>query len=439
MKKLTDQKVELAKNALLECIEKTAGIDDRDALNDAAFEVLYARLGDQPELLKRACEAYNHKKTLYKLESATDDNRGESFAILDAPALYQKAQDLLRMKTLTKAASASLKPRFWADEVPAVSAIEEAVPMQKFASAEKEAFNSTADMSEREFHFHLRKELQDNADLMYKYACDLDDCRKQYRKAMSGIEVEFGTMSPAMQKKAASLICSIMGEFGDSIVSEFNRRRPMQKIASVERIQAKGTLRFPSEKIYKEAQMAKQAHDEFYRMKSAMLDFAADVTDHLKQDFMPAAGLTKQAAGFGSYLVANTVLNNMPEAFGIMDGDTQKVMKKLYTPQLQNKLRELAMKRTLYSMYRDEYIRSFPDDKIIGAVNEAIQQLPPQERVRPALNIPLLKSRVIDFLGRGGIASAGDADKILNQTKLLEAQRKYQDDINDGVLTGKKE
>ena len=52
MKRITDQKTELAKNALLECIEKTAGIEDKAELNKQAFDVLYKHLGDHAELLK---------------------------------------------------------------------------------------------------------------------------------------------------------------------------------------------------------------------------------------------------------------------------------------------------------------------------------------------------------------------------------------------------
>ena len=131
MKRITDQKTELAKNALLECIEKTAGIEDKAELNKQAFDVLYKHLGDQPELLKRACEAYNHKKSLYKLESATDDTRGDSFAILDAPALYEKALNKKHTEDMTKVASASMKPMFWADEVPMAADIAEEIPVLK--------------------------------------------------------------------------------------------------------------------------------------------------------------------------------------------------------------------------------------------------------------------------------------------------------------------
>ena len=87
----------------------------------------------------------------------------------------------------------------------------------------------------------------------------------------------------------------------------------------------------------------------------------------------------------------------MPDAFGITDGDYNKVAEKLFTPTVQNKVRELSTKRALYELYNDDYISSFSDDQIVDAFNQVLQQLPPNERLRPALNTALIKSRVIDL------------------------------------------
>ena len=383
MKRITDQKTELAKNALLECIEKTAGIEDKEELNKQAFDVLYKHLGDQPELLKRACEAYNHKKSLYKLESATDDTRGDSFAILDAPALYEKALNKKHTEDMTKVASAAMKPMFWADEVPIAEDIAEEIPLQKFASAETASTYVDKQWTPREAQYELTEELRDDANLIYKYANELDSARVQYSNAMDRMTLELATMPMSMRKQAASLIVSVMGSFGDTLIDEFNKKRPMQKLASVSRIESRGTLRFPSDNVYKYAKLAKKANDDF----------------------------------------------NMPEAFGITDGDYNKVAEKLFTPTVQNKVRELSTKRALYELYTDDYISSFSDDQIVDAFNQVLQQLPPNERIRPALNTALIKSRVIDYLGRGGVASAADADKILAQTRYLASQGQYKTDV----------
>ena len=433
MKRITDQKTELAKNALLECIEKTAGIEDKKELNKQAFDVLYKHLGDQPELLKRACEAYNHKKSLYKLESATDDTRGDSFAILDAPALYEKALNKKHTEDMTKVASASMKPMFWADEVPDVSNSADEIPLQKFASAEHAVETEPAPMSAREAQYALTEELRNSADLIYKYANDLDSERVRFNDAVDHIVLELSTMPASMQKKAASLISTVMGSFGDMLISEFNKKRPMQKIASIERIEARGTLRLPKDNVYKYAKLAKKAYDSFYRAQNALLEFSDDVVGHLKNDFLPAVGLSKRAAGLSSVILTNAVINSMPDAFGISDGDYNKVAEKLFTPTVQNKVRELSTKRALYELYNDDYIASFPDSQIIDAFNEVLQQLPPKERLRPALNTALLKSRVIDYLGRGGVASAADADKILAQSKMLAPQSQYKTDVEGAV------
>ena len=439
MKRITDQKTELAKNALLECIEKTAGIEDKAELNKQAFDVLYKHLGDQPELLKRACEAYNHKKSLYKLESATDDTRGDSFAILDAPALYEKALNKKHTEDMTKVASASMKPMFWADEVPMAADIAEEIPLQKFASAETAVQYVDKPWTPREAQYELTEELRGDANLIYKYANELDSARVQFSNAMDRMTLELATMPMSMRKQAASLIVSVMGSFGDSLIDEFNKKRPMQKLASVDRIESRGTLRFPNDNVYKYAKMAKKASDTFNRTRKALLDFSDDIIQHLSNDFLPATGLSKRAAGLASVVATGAIMKSMPEAFGITDGDYNKVAEKLFTPTVQNKVRELSTKRALYELYNDDYISSFSDDQIVDAFNQVLQQLPPSERLRPALNTALIKSRVIDYLGRGGVASAADADKILAQSKMLAPQSQYKTDIEGAVVTRTKE
>lgn len=437
MKRITDQKTELAKNALLECIEKTAGIEDKAELNKQAFDVLYKHLGDQPELLKRACEAYNHKKSLYKLESATDDTRGDSFAILDAPALYEKALNKKHTEDMTKVASASMKPMFWADEVPDVSNIAEEIPLQKFASAETAVQYVDKPWTPREAQYELTEELRGDANLIYKYANELDSARVQFSNAMDRMTLELATMPMSMRKQAASLIVSVMGSFGDLLIDEFNKKRPMQKLASVSRIESRGTLRFPNDNVYKYAKMAKKASDTFNRTRKALLDFSDDIIQHLSNDFLPATGLSKRAAGLASVIAGGAIMKSMPEAFGITDGDYNKVAEKLFTPTVQNKVREISTKRALYELYTDDYISSFSDDQIVDAFNQVLQQLPPNERLRPALNTALIKSRVIDYLGRGGVASAADADKILAQTKSLAPQSQYKTDVESSAIRTK--
>ena len=94
-------------------------------------------------------------------------------------------------------------------------------------------------------------------------------------------------------------------------ISEFNKKRPMQKIASIERIEARGTLRLPKDNVYKYAKLAKKAYDSFYRAQNALLEFSDDVVGHLKNDFLPAVGLSKRAAGLSSVLLTNAFINSM--------------------------------------------------------------------------------------------------------------------------------
>lgn len=428
MKRITDKTTERAKNALLDCIEKTAGIEDPAELNEKAFDVLYSHLGDSPELLKRACEAYNHKKTLYKLESADDSTRGDSFAILDAPSLYAKARAKHHTVEMTKTASAEMKPRFWADKRE-----EPAEPVRKVASASspKQEVYTPPKYSDRDVEYMLVDELRKSANLIYKYATELDSDRKAFADNCDKVVREFALMPKPMQKKAASLLSTVMGMFGDFLIENYNEQRPMNKIASVEHIQSRGSLRFPKEDIYRYAKLAKKAFDSYHREQDALLDFMDDITIHLRRDFVPTMRLPKKAAGVASVILANGILQNMPEAFGINDDSYDKVSQSLLTPTIQNKTRELSTKRALYELYNDDYISSFPDEQIVDAFNNILQQLPPSERLRPALNTALIKARVIDYLGRGGVASAADADKIIEQTKGLADQAKYRSDVEN--------
>ena len=82
--------------------------------------------------------------------------------------------------------------------------------------------------------------------------------------------------------------------------------------------------------------------------------------------------------------------------------------------------------------------RSFSDDQIVDAFNQVLQQLPPNERLRPALNTALIKSRVIDYLGRGGVASAADADKILRRQNHSHRKVSIKTDVEGAVTRSTK-
>lgn len=432
MARLSDYDRQRGEQALKSCIEKTNHIADAAQLNKVASDILIQSLGDNPELLRRACETYNHTKSLYKLSHSDDNTRGDSFAILNTPEIYEQAVERLRTNTLMKAASATprFKPLFTREEQ------QDTAPMQKAASApvQKQASVIEDNRPEWQLRAELDSELRKWGDLLIKLASKEANAGTALSRALDRYQSVMTVQPAAFRKEAAAVISTAYGAFGDSLIARFNEARPMFKVASYKKLPHKGSIKVPRHEVYEHVALVKQANSQMLRATNIKERALQDVLGCLKS--MNFDVLRKQAGAGGilaSSMMLNTLGNQMPDAFGVRDGDNEKVRENLKSAQLRNNLRELETKRVFYDALEDDYISSFPLEDIVKAYNASLQSLPPTEQQRPGWNKQLLVSRMTERLGRGNIPSAADEEKILRAAEALSRQQRYTDDQVDSV------
>lgn len=431
MEKLKGPDALRARNAVLRCIDTTAGIYDKDTLNKVAFDVLYEELGDKPALLKRACEAYNSNKSIYKLSHATDDNRGDSFALLDAVAMGKKASDKAMVDTMKKTASAGVfvAPRYFK--------LEE--PMKKAASAEtstivaKPKFDTASiDVSTKNALYNRVCTLSTDCESLFnKLASDESIAESNFRKALNTFKHAMANATNGQRKEAASLICSCFGTFGRSLMERFNATAGINKVASVDVVQYKGTPRLPHNALFDAVRDVRDAN-ALYKRASMLKEKA--VRDMLAPIYDIACGHNLQKLANAGSIAAGALLNNLARnagsALDMKDVSSSKAREKLRTPRLQNALRELEMKRVFYDIMADNYISGFPVPDVLNAFNDSVAALPVPEQGRVGIHGPLLRSWVTSRLSRGNVPSEADAERILRATEALDRLKYYEDSLH---------
>ena len=437
MAKLSKSDEVRARNAVLECIEKTAHITDSDMLNKTAFDILYRELGDKPALLKRACEAYNSNKSIYKLSHADDNTRGDSFALLDAVDMYKKASDKAMVDAMKKTASAGVftAPRYFT--------VESEAPMQKTASdpvvqSKPKYDTSNIDVSTKTATYNRVCEVGTACEgLFNKLASDESVAGNKLMSALAAFRNEMLKASPAQRKEAASLICAHYGQFGDELLQRFNATPGVTKVASDKTITYKGTPRLPHNDLYDAARAVREANQLYKRASMLKCKAIADMMTPFR-DIMDVCLLRKNAstASLAAGALMGNIMKAAPYALDIKDVDSAKARMKLRTPKLQNALRELEMKRVFYDMMADSYISGFPVPDVLNAFNESVASLPITEQGRIGAHGPLIRSWVTSRLSRGNVPSEADAERILRATEALDRLKYFEDSLNP---TGKQD
>lgn len=447
MNKISDTDTKRAQRAVLKLIEKTASITDTDTLNKIASDILIGELGDKPHLVKRASEAYNSNKSIYKLANATDDTRGDSFALLDANKIYKEACDRAAIANVKKIASAGVfvAPRYFK--------IEQSTPIQKTASApntvKKAKFDtSTINVSTKTALYNRVCEIAPSCEgLFNKLASDESIAADKLSKALSEFKYAMNNASEMQRKEAASLLPAYYGVFGVNLLKRFNETPGVRKVASAEAPAFKGAVRLPNTDLFDAARKVRNANS-LYKRASVLKTKAIDDMLGSFCKIIDTCLMEKKAAGGGvaSFLAGtawDNIIDNTPEALdaeGLSNADARQ---KLKSPELQHELRALELKRTFYDMMSDPYIAGFPVDNVLSAFNSAVSMLPVTEQGRIGAHMPLLRSWVTDSLSKGNVPSAADAEKVLRATEALEKLKVYEDDLhpiehNEKILARKR-
>lgn len=445
MTRLTKADEKRATEALAECAAATKHIDDPKELNEAVYKVLSKRLGDKPELLKRACEGYNSAKSVYRLGAATDDTRGDNFAIVDAPALAKRAAEEARGSFITKSASANgfNKAQFTVDK-PSNHV------MSKVASAPTgptQPVQCMRKLSSAEVIGEVTSYLDDIRYSLRKVASEYKDIDKSIKNAESGFFDEMDKLDNSMRKEAAAILHANYGEVGDMLVSLYNSARPMNKVASYCKNKYKGTVSVPDDPIYNKAFAVLKAHVLTKEASEITRGFAESAMSVVRDIFDANLGIDKKAAApalsslvpsptfgqdiFGKTILGTELIENVPK---LSDSkQSSELEKEITTSTLMNALKRHSVKRAFMSTATDPTVARYPLHQVTAAFNAVLAELPVHMRdIPPSAFSALLKSRTIARLGRGGAASGSDVDQI---QQIQQAYSKLRPEELAGVVS----
>ena len=422
MKQLPEKDRRKAMDVLAKCATATSGITDPKELNDAVYAILHEAFPNQPQMIKRACQAYNSAKSIHKLSTADDSNRGDDFSILDPNAMCKRAMDESIVTNLKKAASAC--------GIRTVSFSKDPEkPMAKAASAHNALRKEAAKQPQKpigEFQLKglVREALDGYASTIRKFASAGNVCARTFEYAKKEFIRKMASVHSEERKKAAELLCAYYGDAGKSLVVAYNEAEPLNKVASYSTKKYKGSVSLPNTELYKAASACIHASDELIKSENRSMLMLDTALSFIK-GVLPDNGLSKQAAGVVTPVSAAAAalgvgsVKEIPELMGLDDPSEDKIRAKIYDTEVLNLLKEHSVRRAFMDMLLDQSIQKYPLDKVLAAYNASLKETPISMRGVPdTANLGLLKSRTLALLGRGGVPSAGDADTIMNIQKV---------------------
>lgn len=409
-KRLSNSERDRVSAILTKCAQETKHIEDSAELGDAVFNILSKELGDNPGLFKAACQTYNSCKSIYKLESATDDNRGNSFSILDVQDMMAKL-NAQKMINLQKAASA-----------PAIfKKTKSTKPIQKTASTGEVMTNSTeptvksvdAGMVRR----FVKNELNELETLLNKTASAVRVADAALKAAVDELNHDLVAVGEFDRTAYLSKIAANFGGYGKALLAVFEEANPRYRVSDKAGfVTYKGTPSMGSDPIYKKASSVvaaiRSAESAEALNQLALLKGSEALKSYAK---LYRSGISKRAAG-GTILdtaIKADAAKDIAEMLSLTTQDRNKLIKDIYNSEYMNELIGHSYGRAFMNAVMDESIAKYPLDKLVTAFNSAVSKLPVNTRNTPAtMHQALINSLMINALATGSAPSKADADTI---------------------------
>ena len=412
IKKLSSTDRQRVSTALSDCARKTKDITDSAELANEVYSILSDKLGDNPGLFKAACQVYNSCKSIHKLSEATDDNRGDSFSILDVQEMSDRlSKD--KANKIRKAASAPASFYKIAKPEDLKGSIQKTASASRDSEPELQKVPAPR-IGKSEFRSFLREELADIEDLLRKHAGSVKTAKMLAEDALDMFVSAFATESRHVRKEAAARLYANYGSVAENLISEFGSRRPLSKIASADYVDSfAGTPSIPDTVIYR---LAKKAMDSMSSLSQIEEDdktitelMARSVIDYTKA----YTELHKEAAAEATIPLAGGALASLGRMLGLEEIDDKKIRDEVFSTEMTNNIVSHSYQRAFIRAATNNAIRKYALHKIVAAFNRAVAKLPPNTRMVPATaNQQLIEGMMIDELAKGAVPSKADTEII---------------------------
>ena len=420
-RRLSSSNEDKVAQALSKCAAATKNIENQEELNNKVFDILSKELGDKPQLFKVACRVYNSCKSIHKLNSFTDDTRGDSFAIIDANALTER---------LNKQASINLRKAAAAPVTFSLNKKRSENNLIKTASAGRRQRNcivqESSEMSDTETRNFITSLMADTEDLLVKTASAVKMLDHKQQNLIQDFVSCMSVEEPSLRKQAAAKLYANYGEIAEVLVNIFNEARPLQKVASDYKNMYIGTPRLPDTTVFNKFkeilntnELIKEATTRHQQAIYSGLDLTKLVKTH-KAALVKEAGNPIVEKLIGASM-ATDIARDLPDMLGFEEADEEKMRSKIYDVEFNNALKAQAMRNLVVRLTMNPTISKYTLPQIIDATNLAVQRIPINMRNVPVTaHYGLLQGDVISNLASGNVPSKADVDKVLNATTAFK-------------------
>ena len=397
--KLSSEKERTVVGAIERIIDTARG-RPIDELHKVAVEVFRGE-NLEPELIKRACEAFNKSKSVYMLTKLSSQNRAEPFPLLDSKAIMdelyvqKQADEPVRLP-------AAPEPQSMAVVGGALSKVASEVSPEgnipSLYSLRKECWRASEELSL--VIRRLQRECQE-----HKEACDTE------------MQTLFGLTARMGQRKLRKLAHIVVNRYGDDgarllriVSAKLGKDLPLEKTA------AAAVLPYEEpytnvDRLMREARLHRQQSDLLNHLskeaqpkgpKSPKDDKGSKGDGPIGKAFGAVAG----GATEGGVNTAKRLLDPIM-AFAetpiymkmTKGGPHSELGEEVLDADLQNELSQIRTMRSFADVASDEFIRDYSIDEITTAYNNVVTSLPELQREE---NQPWLKTLVRQQLVHGG-------------------------------------
>ncbi len=352
---------------VLRLIEKAVyhsrgGMTPTDAMCKAAETVAVT-----PELMKRACEAFNKSKSVYMLSSTPSDRRAETFPLVDA--------DEVVARVYTRTARSDRRPA----AIPAADYSELGLPF--FKAAMEKSVSDDKDKPAELGSFDARRkifEARDRSYLIKNAASRIRQLRIESEMSLDKALEAMGTMNVRELEKTARMVYNRYGEDGKALMeiaaAKLHKKFGIEKTASYSV--------FPYREPFISIVKAMEKAAEYRRLKKNFFLKQADLKSGITADVINAVKLPVNIVS--QYASPIVELSKVPIVeYLTKERDVgAKGLDETLDPDTLNSLKAIDASQNFIDVASDPHLRNYSVNQIADAYNSVIGVMPELQKPR---------------------------------------------------------
>ncbi len=436
--KLDKRTEQAVMSAIEKIIDNSRHAPDAD-LNKVAADVFKETDGLTPQLVRRACEAYNKSKSVHTLQKRASDDRAEEFPLIDSDQVISIVYGYHK-----KAAGAfTLTPPTVQENM--LENLHEG--LKKVASDEDE--DQGVDIDGRAIERQIYRTHKDLEKKVERFHYKVAEHREKSENAMHRVCQIIRRLPNKQINKVARLTVNRYGKDGVrfmKVIGAFTDNEfPLQKTAAA--------AIFPLEEPYTSVSIAideARNHNHFNKMLNKVADVGLleGIGEANRQTARAATvdtlNVPKQVGGFGQGAmkglgaVGRTATRKLldplaamakaPVVGGLTMDKKYDDGSKVWSPELTNDLKALQAKQMFIDVASDDFTKDYPIEDTMQAYNNVVGAMP---ELLSDKYTPWVKALVREQLVQGNMADAATIKQLQDIGKEIKKGRTA--DIDEAV------